>query len=53
MGRHMTTVEQTTIWDRYEAGESDLIRRVGRGASRYTPGTGSSGPGRLFPRDLR
>ena len=26
MGRHMNTVEQTTIWDRYEAGESDLIR---------------------------
>ena len=32
MGRHMNTVEQTTIWDRYEAGDTftEVARSVGR-----------------------
>ena len=32
MGRHINTVEQTTIWDRYEAGDTftGVARSVGR-----------------------
>ena len=32
MGHHMNTVEQTTIWDRYEAGDTftEVARSVGR-----------------------
>ena len=35
MGRHMNTVEQTTIWDRYEAGDTftEVARSVGRSVS--------------------
>ena len=32
MGRHMNTVEQTEIWDRYEAGQTftEIAASVGR-----------------------
>ncbi len=35
MGRHMNTVEQTTIWDRYEAGDTftEVARSVSSAAS--------------------
>ena len=46
MGRHMNTVEQTTIWDRYGAGDTftEVARSVGR-SGQY--GTGLCGPSRV------
>ncbi len=45
MGRHMNTVEQTEIWDRYEAGQTFTESGVGRAAVEY--GAGLFGPSQV------